>query len=76
MSNTSWSWRYSTFLKNFNNLLMGGGGGHDEKLKIFANRKKIIDLYELDNSKKKIFFEKKNFKVDSKCHFSSDFEQK
>ena len=54
----------------------GGGGGHDEKLKIFANRKKIIDLYELDNSKKKIFFEKKNFKVDSKCHFSSDFEQK
>ena len=38
---------------------MGGGGGHDEKLIILANRKKIGDLHELDNSKKKIFFEKK-----------------
>ena len=64
------------FFEKFQQFADGGGGGHDEKLKIFANRKKIIDLYELDNSKKKIFFEKKNFKVDSKCHFSSDFEQK
>ena len=36
-------------------------GGHDEKLKNFGkSKKKIIDLYELDNSKKKIFL-KKNF---------------
>ena len=37
-------------------------GGHDEKLKNFGKSKKkslIYDLYELDNSKKKIFFEKK-----------------
>ena len=45
------------FFKNFKNLLIGG---HDEKLKNFdKSKKKIIDLYELDNSKKKIFFEKK-----------------
>ena len=52
-------------------------GGHDEKLKNFGkSKKKIIDLYELDNSKKK-FFLKKNFQNrDSKCHFSTDFEQK
>ena len=43
--------------ENFKNLLMGG---HDEKLKNFGkSKKKIIDLYELDNSKQKIFFEKK-----------------
>ena len=31
-------------------------GGHDEKLKKFLQiEKKIIDLYELDNSKEKIF---------------------
>ena len=51
--------------ENFKNLLMGG---HDEKLKNFDQieikkfwqiEKKIIDLYELDNSKQKIFFEKK-----------------
>ena len=29
-----------------------------------ANRKKIGDLYELDNFKQKIFFEKKNFKIE------------
>ena len=35
-------------------------GGHDENLKNFGkSKKKIIDLYELDNSKEKIFFEKK-----------------
>ena len=35
-------------------------GGHDEKLKNFGKSKKIIiDLYEVDNSRKKIFFEKK-----------------
>ena len=45
------------FFKNLKNLLMGG---HDEKLKNFGkSKKKIIDLYELDNSKKKLFFGKK-----------------
>ena len=40
-------------------------GGHDEKLKILAkSKKKIIDLYELDNSKKKNFFWKKIFKIE------------
>ena len=35
-------------------------GGHDEKLKNFGkSEKKIGDLYELDNFKQKIFFEKK-----------------
>ena len=43
--------------KNFKKLLMGG---HDEKLKNFGKTKKKIGyLYELDNSKQKIFFEKK-----------------
>ena len=51
-------------------------GGHDEKLKNFGkSKKKIIDLYELDNSKKKIFL-KKNFQNrDSKCHLTTDFKQ-
>ena len=45
------------FFENFKKLLIGG---HDEKLKYFGkSKKKIIDLYELDNSKKNIFFEKK-----------------
>ena len=40
-------------------------GGHDEKLKNFGkSKKKTIDLYELDNSKKKIFFWKKIFKIE------------
>ena len=40
-------------------------GGHDEKLKNFGkSKKKIIDLYELDNSKKKNFFWKKIFKIE------------
>ena len=34
-------------------------GGHDETEKFWQIEKIIIDLYELDNSKKKIFFEKK-----------------
>ena len=39
-------------------------GGHDEKLKNFAkSTKKIGDLYELDNFKQKIFFEKKISKL-------------
>ena len=43
------------FFKNFKRLWMRG---HDKKLKNFGySKKKIIDLYELDNSKKKIFFE-------------------
>ena len=44
------------FFKNFKKLLMGG---HDEKLKNFGKSKKKGDLYELDNFKQKIFFEKK-----------------
>ena len=49
------------FFKNFKNSLMGG---HDEKRKNFGkSKKKTIDLYELDNSKKKIFFEKKISKL-------------
>ena len=38
-------------------------GGHDEKVKNFGKSKKKRDLYELDNSKKKIFFEKKITKL-------------
>ena len=39
-------------------------GGHDEKLKNFGkSKKKSGDLYELDNSMKKIFFEKKFSKL-------------
>ena len=49
------------FFKNFKNSLMGG---HDEKRKNFSkSKKKTIDVYELDNSKKKIFFEKKISKL-------------
>ena len=45
------------FFKNFKKLPMGG---HGEKLKnVGKSKKKIGDLYELDNSKQKIFFEKK-----------------
>ena len=38
-------------------------GGHDEKLKNFGKSKKKGDLYELDNFKQKIFFEKKISKL-------------
>ena len=49
------------FFENFKYLLMGG---HDEKLRNFGkSKKKIIDLYELDNFKQKIFFEKKISKL-------------
>ena len=49
------------FFKNFKKLLMGG---HDEKLKNFGkSKKKTGDLYELDNSKQKNFFEKKISKL-------------
>ena len=49
------------FFENFKYLLMGG---HDEKLKNFGkSKKKIGDLYELDNFKQKIFFEKKISKL-------------
>ena len=41
----------------------------------FCRKSKKKSLNELDNSKKKIFFEKK-FSKFSKCHFSTDFEQK
>ena len=45
------------FFKNVKNLLMGGPRRKTEKF--CQIEKKIIDLYELDNSKEKIFFEKK-----------------
>ena len=48
------------FFKNFKKSLMGG---HDEKLKNFGKSKKKGDLYELDNFKQKIFFEKKISKL-------------
>ena len=52
------------------------GGPRRKTEKFWQIEKIIIDLYELDNSKKKIFL-KKNFQNrDSKCHFSTDFEQK
>ena len=42
------------FFENFKKLLIGGP---DEKLKNFGkSKKKIIDLYELDNFKRKLFF--------------------
>ena len=45
------------FFKNFKKLLMGG---HDKNLKNCGkSKKKNGDLYELDNSKQKIFLEKK-----------------
>ena len=49
-------------------------GGHDEKLKNFGkSKKKIIDLYELDNSKKKIFFQKKFSKLRQQMSFFDRF---
>ena len=45
------------FFKNFKNSLMGGPRRKTEKF--WQIEKIIIDLYELENSKKKIFFEKK-----------------
>ena len=47
------------FFKNFKNLLMGGGGPRRKTEKFWPIEKKIIDLYELDNSEEKNFFEKK-----------------
>ena len=52
------------------------GGPRRKTEKFWQIEKKIIDLYELGNSKKKIFFEKKFSNRDNKCHFSTDFEQK
>ena len=49
------------FFENFKKLLMGG---HDEKTEKFWQIEKIIGyLYELDNLKSKIFFEKKISKL-------------
>ena len=53
---------------------MGGPRRNNEKF--WQIEKKIGDLYELDNFKQKIFFEKKFQNWDSKCHFSDDFERK
>ena len=50
--------------------------GPRRKTEKFWQIEKIIgDLYDLDNFKQKIFFEKKISKSNSKCHFSTDFEQ-
>ena len=49
------------FFKNFKKSLMGGPRRKIEKF--WQIEKKIIDLYELDNSKKKKFFEKKFSKL-------------
>ena len=45
------------FFKNFKNIADGGPRWKTEKF--WQIEKKIGDLYELDNFKKKIFFEKK-----------------
>ena len=45
-----------------------GGRPRQKTEKFWQIEKKIIDLYELDNSKKKIFFEKNFQDRDSKCH--------
>ena len=52
MSNSPWSWRNSNFRK-FQKFADGGPRRKTEK---FSQIEKIIgDLYELDNSKKRIF---------------------
>ena len=40
-------------------IFADGGRPRRKTEKFWQNEKKIIDLYELDNSKKKFFFEKK-----------------
>ena len=50
------------FFKNFKTLLMGEGPRRKTE-KFWQIEKKIIDLYELDNFKQKIFFEKKISKL-------------
>ena len=57
MSNSLWSWRNQLFQK------FADGGPRRKTEKFWQIEKKIIDLYELDNSKKKIFFEKKFSKL-------------
>ena len=60
ITNSSCSGRNST-LSKISKIQIGG---HDEKLKNFGQlKKKIGNLYELDNSKLKIFFEKKISKL-------------
>ena len=50
--------------------------GPRRKTEKFWQIEKIIgDLYELDNFKQKIFLKKKFQNRNSKCHFSTDFEQ-
>ena len=50
-----------SFFKKFQKIADGGPRRKTEKF--WQIDKKIIDLYELDNSKKKIFFEKKISKL-------------
>ena len=60
MSNSSWVMEKFNFFKNFKKIRWWGAT--TKKLKNFGKSKKIIiDLYELDNSKKKNFFLKKKF---------------
>ena len=54
MLNSSWSWRNSTFSKIF-----ADRKPRRKTEKFWQIEKKIGDLYELDNFKQKIFFEKK-----------------
>ena len=59
MSNPLWSWKNSTFSKISKNF--------------GKSKKKIDDLYELDNSKQKIFFEKKISKLRKQMSFFEQF---
>ena len=70
ITSSSWSGRNTTFSKIseirwgeiqlFQKFQKFADGGPRRKTgKFWQIEKKIIDLYELDNSKKKIFFEKK-----------------
>ena len=60
MPNSLWSWRNSTFSK-FQKIADGGPRRKTEKF--CQIEKKIGDLYELDNFKQEIFFEKKILKL-------------
>ena len=58
----------------FKNFKICWWGATMENWKIWPIEKKIGDLYELDNFKKRIFFEKKIFKIEiANVIFSTDF---
>ena len=60
MPNTSWSWKNSTFSKI---QKIADGGPRRKTEKFWQIETKVSDLYELDNFKEKIFFEKKISKL-------------